>query len=352
MPNHVENIVRFKGDEQKIREMLEAIQSDKYGIGTIDFNKVIPMPESLMIESGSKTERGVKAYLDFVEVYTLSGTSSGNVSKLQSFNVPLESEEEFLRIRTDIPEDEWELGKQAYQNTQKYGHPTWYEWSISNWGTKWNAYGQELEPDYIKRDKLWFQTAWSAPHPILEKLSEMYPEITIAHQWADEDLGVNCGSRTYLDGEMIDEYIPEGVRATQFAFAVWGYDPTDLGVALSKSGTGYVSTTDDEYQLIELFGKRALFSNERLTDADIPEGLYCYHLRESDDGDRFCSIEPKVGVNHGGSVITDEPLDFGEAGYIEFTDDTSPNFLGIDITFGEYMRGDYEPYLTQEEQSL
>ena len=98
----------------------------------------------------------------------------------------------------------------------------------------------------------------------------------------------------------------------------------------------------DEYELIELFGKPALFTNGRITDSDIPKGLYCYHLRESDTGEGFCSVEPKVLVNHGGSVITAEPLDFGTAEYISFTDETCPNFLGQSVTIGSYMRGEYE----------
>ena len=97
---------------------------------------------------------------------------------------------------------------------------------------------------------------------------------------------------------------------------------------------------NEEYQQIELLGKFALFTNGRLTDADIPQGLYCYHLRHSDDGGCFCSVEPKVGVNHGGSVITKEPLDFGAEGYIPFTDDTEPNFIGGEQTLGEFLRSD------------
>ena len=45
MPNHVENIVTLSGDEQEIRRMLERIKSDELGVGTVDFNKIIPMPE-------------------------------------------------------------------------------------------------------------------------------------------------------------------------------------------------------------------------------------------------------------------------------------------------------------------
>lgn len=204
------------------------------------------------------------------------------------------------------------------------------------------GYGYEEGTDYSDCDELTFQTAWSAPHPILRKLSEMFPEIVFKHQWADEDIGMNCGERCYLGGEKIDEFIPEGIRATEFALEVWDYDPLELGMAKNSTGTAYVNIENESYQLIELFGKPALFSNDRITPKDIPEGLYCYDLRHSDDGDRFCSVEPKVAVNHGGSVITDIPLDFGEKGYIPFSEDTEPNFLSEYLTIAEYMNGEFE----------
>ena len=111
MPNHVENIVTLSGDEQEIRRMLERIKSDELGVGTVDFNKIIPMPESLNIEAGSRTDRGLKFYKDFIEVYTLGGTI--NMENLR--NIPVKSEEIFLRQRTDIRRDEWELGKNAFE---------------------------------------------------------------------------------------------------------------------------------------------------------------------------------------------------------------------------------------------
>ncbi len=340
MPNHVENHIEFSGDEQRISAMLEQIKNDKYGIGTIDFNKIIPMPESLNIEAGSKTDRGLKAYRDFIEAYTFGRSAEDALKALES--IPEKSEEIFLHQRTDIQRDEWELGKTAWHNIQIYGAPTWYDWAIGKWNTKWNAYGYDGYTDYSACDEITFQTAWSAPHPILKKLSEMYPDISLKHQWADEDIGMNCGERTYLGGKIIDQYIPEGIRATEFALEVWDYDPLEFGMAKNSTGTEYISIENDEYQLIELFGKPALFSNNRIAPKDIPEGLYCYDIRHSDDGGRFCSVEPRVGVNHGGSVITDMPLDFGEEGYLSFTEDTEPNFLGQELTIAEYMRGEFE----------
>ena len=67
MPNWVQNNITFSGDDTAIKKMLEEIQDDELGFGSIDFNKIIPMPESLIIESGSRTSKGidmVKTYLE------------------------------------------------------------------------------------------------------------------------------------------------------------------------------------------------------------------------------------------------------------------------------------------------
>lgn len=94
--------------------------------------------------------------------------------------------------------------------------------------------------------------------------------------------------------------------------------------------------TEEKLDVIEVLDRRALFSNGRLMPEQIPEGLYAYDLRHSDDGDRFCSIEPKVGVNHGGTVLMRDILDFGESGYIPLDEDTEPNFLGDEMTSSEF----------------
>lgn len=94
--------------------------------------------------------------------------------------------------------------------------------------------------------------------------------------------------------------------------------------------------TEEKLDVIEVLDRRALFSNGRLMPEEIPKGLYAYDLRHSDDGDRICSIEPKVGVNHGGTVLMRDILDFGESGYIPLDEDTEPNFLGDEMTPSEF----------------
>ena len=100
---------------------------------------------------------------------------------------------------------------------------------------------------------------------------------------------------------------------------------------------------NEKYELISLFGKPALFTNERLSRKDVPDPLFLYHIRgRDDDCGAFGTLEPFVAVNHAGSVITDEPIVFGEDGYIEFDDENSPAFIGEEITITAYMNGEFE----------
>lgn len=47
MPNHVTNVIKLTGDRKLIRKLMEQIQNDELGLGTIDFNKIIPIPENV-----------------------------------------------------------------------------------------------------------------------------------------------------------------------------------------------------------------------------------------------------------------------------------------------------------------
>ena len=94
--------------------------------------------------------------------------------------------------------------------------------------------------------------------------------------------------------------------------------------------------TEEKLDVIEVLDRRALFSNGRLLPEQIPEGLYAYDLRYSDESCRFCSIEPKVLVDHGGTVLMKDILDFGTSDQILLDYETEPNFLGDEMTPSEF----------------
>ena len=155
MSNHVTNVLAVRGDSKYVAEFLERIKNDKNGIGSVDFNKIIPMPAELDIEAGSQTDRGLRAYRDFISECMLED----RVTDAEKLALSAEREERYLKAHPDIDEIDWRLGKAAYRNIRQYGSPTWYEWSIEHWGTKWNAYGFYKEKATIEADRLIFQTA-------------------------------------------------------------------------------------------------------------------------------------------------------------------------------------------------
>lgn len=105
---------------------------------------------------------------------------------------------------------------------------------------------------------------------------------------------------------------------------------------LNASETDYVNFPDDEFEVIEIGGKTALFTNCRMTDADIPKGLHCYHLRHGDDGD-FCSMEKSVTVNYAGTVIVKEQIELGVNGCISLNNGNAPNFTGNTTLMEEFF---------------
>ena len=219
------------------------------------------------------------------------------------------------------------------------------DWSVANWHAKWNAYGFEDLEEHEVDDELRFETAWTAPHPILQKLSEMAPDLEITHRWADEDFGMNCGERGYKNGEITGEFQPEGgsVEAYDFSAEVMECEVSDYGLRMNADGSSYINIADDEYDLIEIFGKPALFTNERMHLSDIPQGLYKCDVRGDDETTGgFAELAPSVQVNHFGTIITDKPIDFGKDRYIVLNEETEPNFMGNSLTMEQYMQGDFK----------
>lgn len=204
MPNYVKNVLAFDGGQDQVGRLFSAIKGEN---GLMDFNKLIPMPPELEIEAGSRTDAGLKEYMGFA-------ANAGARTDLET---------QYLTAHPEIDREEWGLGKQAYQNIQKYGCPTWYEWRIQNWGTKWNASSAE-----IAEGRLSFLTAWNAPKAVMEKLSQMFPTVSIHHTWADEDIGHNCGECTYQNGVVTQENIPTGHEAIELGCDLWDMDPEEF----------------------------------------------------------------------------------------------------------------------------
>lgn len=63
------------------------------------------------------------------------------------------------------------------------GYKDWYDWSIDNWGCKWNA-SLVTVTDY----SIVFDTPWSFPEPWIRAFASADPNLEFYIAWADEDI--------------------------------------------------------------------------------------------------------------------------------------------------------------------
>ena len=189
MPNHVKTILKMSGITG-----LPLFLKDEDGV-QFDFGKIIPMPPSLDMESGSMEDLAIEAVVRKI-AETRYGFETPKAKPcmttseyMRRFDLSRKTEQELL-----------EIGLQYITNKVRYGATTWYDWCIENWGTKWNAY----ENATIDQDTISFETAWSFPEPVIVQLSKMYPDLEVEAWWADEDVGSNTGHVVYMNGELTD----------------------------------------------------------------------------------------------------------------------------------------------------
>lgn len=100
----------------------------------------------------------------------------------------------------------------------------WYDWHYDYWGTKWNACDAWTYRPSDNVLMISFETAWCFPSPIWERLAQDYPTAIFNVDFADEDLGNNCGYFEAHNGKPHTEW----VDTVEFACSVWGYSEDDL----------------------------------------------------------------------------------------------------------------------------
>lgn len=241
MPNNITNQITFGSDSTALaafQRMLHDMRMEGQPLGSIDFNKLLPMPKELDVEAGTRTDRGLKLVREYHQALTDLERQKPGLTPAEYALALRKCEGLYRKQRLAAPMT-WALGEQAYSNVQRFGSPTWYEWCSRNWGTKWNAYGfPPLEKD---SDTMEFFTAWNSVPQIITLLSRKYPEQTITYRWADEDIGRNVGEMTLKGGEVIDINVPEGGsrEAYEMAAEIMGAALSDYDLCLTADGSGY-----------------------------------------------------------------------------------------------------------------
>ena len=224
MPNYVRNIIRMRGIAS------EPLFCEGEDGPSFDFSKLVPMPESLNVESGSMTHDNIVYYLTERCAIPIGGLPPKTKALLEALvrdplGDPQWPQKIFRRVMTAAfgeteskKKKRCEMGETYVSNYIKHGAATWRDWRCNNWGSQWNAGDTLIESE----DSIRFSTAWSDPKPILLKLAERYPDRRIEHWWAGENQGSNTGYRRLLGPEMSEELHDCDDEAMRLYDICWG----------------------------------------------------------------------------------------------------------------------------------
>ena len=144
MPNYCNNVVEIRGPQKVVKALVDH---------RLDFMKIYPYPKDLDIVAG--------------------------------------------RSGADDSPEQIQLVAAEESNLKKYGYKNWYDWCVSEWGTKWNAGGSDNADMQIDWDEdgddsialFQFDTAWAPALGVLQKLMDTHPELSIECRYHEPGVG-------------------------------------------------------------------------------------------------------------------------------------------------------------------
>ena len=240
MPNYVTNEIRITGTEDQIKSFL-----DKAKV------KFTQMQERFELQQGQTPKEEEVAYefsfRGFIPVPDHPDYYTGGCSHRH----PSPGMVDFVRQQfgVDLPDNH----PIVLASTVREEHPNcWYVWNKENWGTKWDASdvvvgcettilermvtaGDEMSTEVVR-----FDTAWSPPFPVFEKMVHQFPSCGFSFSWMNEDIhGHGGGCVDYKDGKFGE--LMEGIN-----------DPDDpktgkLWWSLAKNLRGYTREKHQDY---------------------------------------------------------------------------------------------------------
>ena len=144
MPNYCNNVVEIRGPVKVVKALVDH---------RLDFMKIYPYPKDLDIVAG--------------------------------------------RSGADDSPEQIQLVAAEKSNLKKYGYKNWYDWCVSEWGTKWNAGGSDNADMQIDWDEdgddsialFQFDTAWAPALGVLQKLRDDHPELSVECRYHEPGVG-------------------------------------------------------------------------------------------------------------------------------------------------------------------
>jgi hypothetical protein len=83
-----------------------------------------------------------------------------------------------------------------------------HAWCIDNWGTKWNSSAEKSNRISAIDLILYFDTPWSPPTPVIEKIIVMFPSLVFDFQYWEGGMGFQ-GRMSGSSGKLFEEWSGE-----------------------------------------------------------------------------------------------------------------------------------------------
>lgn len=171
-------------------------QTDPNNADSLEFNydEIIPMPPTIMLAMSSSAilewdcltadtsvqcrdiKRGRRLIYKLLKLLDMSDKSTvGEALEALELKKVESSEKEY-----DTLEYYQYLVSQVNlhrYNLAHFGQRNWYDWSLENWGVKWNAYYTEIEHDDDGGMVFNFCSPWGWPQSVYEKMVKMFPDL-------------------------------------------------------------------------------------------------------------------------------------------------------------------------------
>ena len=151
MPNWCYNHLEVTGDEKQLQKFVEKSTTNIERDDEFSFNGTYSMPKTLRITAGT--------HLSFIE-----------------------------KIK-------------KYINIRLYGYDNWYNWSIANWGTKWDACESNICHNDIDYFAVSFESAWSPPIALIDNIMKDFPDLCFTLEY--EEPGMCFGGRLLAQYETL-----------------------------------------------------------------------------------------------------------------------------------------------------
>lgn len=175
MPNWTTNHLEIVGPLADITTLINTVRSRDT---EFDFATIIPTPEGMYDYGGGVSAKDDAA----IEHLSRLGDAEADEIIRQVYGGP-------------VPQAQKEALIAAGRCYRETGYKSWHDFCSRNWNTKWNAChcdNWDVVPSSVGPSHAYitFDTAWDAPRPIFEKISEMFPALTIYAELRHESGGV------------------------------------------------------------------------------------------------------------------------------------------------------------------